>query len=307
MKWSLIGLLLLPALHAETYYVTIAGLGGEPEYEQRFEGWAKDLDKLLKTAEPNAKITTMMGAGATKTLIEAKLHEIAQSAKPDDSVVLMLIGHGSFDESDYKFNIPGPDITATDLGNLLDKIPAKHQLVVNMTSASGASMVSLEKPGRVIITATKSGTEKNATYFARYWIEALRDPASDSDKNESISALEAFKYAEQKTAQYFESQKRLATEHALLEDTGKGEGTKSPGPDNGEGLIAAHFTVMRLGAVAAQANNPEKIALLKKKEELEQAIDDLKYHKASMDLSEYNQKLRGYLVELARTQTELDK
>jgi len=307
MKWSLIGLLLLPALHAETYYVTIAGLGGEPEYEQRFEGWAKDLDKLLKTAEPNAKITTMMGAGATKTLIEAKLHEIAQSAKPDDSVVLMLIGHGSFDESDYKFNIPGPDITATDLGNLLDKIPAKHQLVVNMTSASGASMVSLEKPGRVIITATKSGTEKNATYFARYWIEAMRDPAADSDKNEIISALEAFRYAEAKTAKFFETQNRLATEHPILEDTGKGEGTKAPGPENGEGLVAGHFAVLHLGAVAAQINNPEKLKLLKRKEELEQAIDELKYKKASMELADYRIKLQQYLIELAKTQEALDK
>ena len=36
------------ALQASTYYVTIAGLGGEPDYEQRFSGWAKDIDKALK-------------------------------------------------------------------------------------------------------------------------------------------------------------------------------------------------------------------------------------------------------------------
>ena len=300
-------LLLLPALHAETYYVTIAGLGGEAEYEQRFQGWAKDLDKLLKAAEPNAKITTMLGEGATKNLIEAKLREIAQTAKPDDSVVLMLIGHGSYDESDYKFNIIGPDITGTELANLLDKIPAKHQLVVNMTSASGGSLVSLEKPGRVIIAATKSGSEKNATYFARYWIEALRDPSADTDKNDVISALEAFRYAEQKTAKYFETQNRLATEHPLIEDTGKGEGVKAPGPENGEGLAAGHFTVLHLGAVSALVNNPEKQKLLKHKEELEQSIDELKYKKASMDLAEYRQKLQQYLVELAKTQEALDK
>lgn len=299
--------LLAPALRAETFYVTIAGLGGEPEYEQRFEGWAKDIDKLLKQAEPTAKITTMIGEGATKNTIETKFHEIAQQAKPDDSVVVMLIGHGSFDESDYKFNIPGPDLTGTELSNLLDKIPAKHQLVVNMTSASGGSIVSLEKPGRVVIAATKSGTEKNATYFARYWIEALRDPAADSDKNQVITALEAFRYAEEKTAKFFETQNRLATEHALIEDTGKGEGVKAPGPDNGEGLASGHFAVLHLGAVAAQINDPEKLKLLKRKEELEQAIDELKYKKASMDLADYRKQLQGYLVELAKTQEALDK
>src|SRR5581483_1679703 len=193
--YSWLILFLAPLLHASTFYVTIAGLGGEPEYEQRFSGWAKDVDKLLKAAEPNAKVDTLTGTSATKGQIESKLKEIATQAKPDDSVVLMLIGHGSFDESDYKFNIPGPDITGTDLANLLDKIPAKHQLIVNMTSASGGSIVSLQRPGRVVVTATKSGTEKNATYFARYWVEALRDPASDTDKNEVITALEAFKYA----------------------------------------------------------------------------------------------------------------
>jgi hypothetical protein len=303
--WLLLAL--LPTLRAETFYLTVAGLGGEPEYEQRFTGWAKDLDKLLKTAEPNAKVETLIGAGATKALMEEKLRDFAKLAKADDSIIVMMIGHGSYDESDYKFNLPGPDITATELANLLDKIQAKRQLVVNMTSASGGSLVSLQKPGRIVITATKAGTEKNATYFARYWIEALRDPAADADKNEVITALEAYKYAEQKTAKFFESQNRLATEHAIVEDTGKGEGTKTPSPDNGEGLIAGRFAVMHLGAVAAQINNPEKQRLLKRKEEIEQSIDDLKYRKASMDLSEYRQKLQGFLIELAKTQEALDK
>jgi hypothetical protein len=176
-----------------------------------------------------------------------------------------------------------------------------------MTSASGGSIISLEKPGRVLITATKTGTEKNATIFARYWIEALRDPATDSDKNDSISALEAFRYAEQKTSKFFDTQKRLATEHALIEDTGKGEGTKAPAPDNGEGLVAGHLEVLHLGAVSAQINDPEKLKLLKHKEEVEQSIDDLKYRKAAMDLNEYRKQLAQFLVDLAKTQEALDK
>jgi hypothetical protein len=300
-------LLFAVTARADTFYLTIAGLGGEPEYEQRFTGWAKDIDKLLKTAEPNAHVDTLVGSSAVKTAIEAKLRDYAKVAKPDDSVVLMLIGHGSYDEQDYKFNIPGPDITATEMANLLDKISAKRQLVVVMTSSSGGALVSMQRPNRVVITATKSGTEKNATYFARYWIEALRDPASDSDKNEVISALEAYKYAEQKTAKFFDTQKRLATEHALIEDTGKGDGTKSPSPENGEGLAASHFPVLHLAAVSAQINDPEKLKLLKRKEELEQSIDELKYRKASMDVADYRAQLQQILIELAKTQEALDK
>jgi hypothetical protein len=283
-------LLAAASLRADTFYVTVAGLGGEQEYEQRFAGWAKDLDKILHTAEPTAKIVTLAGQDATRAKLEAALRDIAKASKADDSLVLMLIGHGSFDESDYKFNLPGPDISASELAALLDKIPAK-QLVVNMTSCSGGSIIALEKPKRVVISATKTGTERNATVFARYWIEALRDPAADSDKNEVISALEAFRYAEDKTVKYFETQKRLATEHALLEDTGKGEGVKNPTAENGQGLVANRFAVLHLGAASAALNDPAKQQLMKRKEALELAIDELKYKKASMDLREYRQTL----------------
>src|SRR5438094_52345 len=144
-------------LHATTFYVTVAGLGGEPEYEQRFSGWAKDIDKALKTA-PDAKVETLYGEAATKAAIRAALERIAKEAKPNDALVLMLIGHGSYDGSDYKFNIPGPDVTAIELATLLDRVPASRQLVVNMTSASGGAIKALNKSNRVIVSATKTGT-----------------------------------------------------------------------------------------------------------------------------------------------------
>lgn len=295
------------SLRADSFFLIASGLGGEQEYEQRFSGWAKDLDKIVKS-EPGAKVDTLIGPDATKANLEAKLKAIASQAKPGDSLVLMLIGHGSFDDSNYKFNIPGPDITATDLAALLDKIPAQ-QLIVDMTSCSGGALPLLQnqKAKRVIITATKSGTEKNATIFARYWVEALRDPAADTDKNDVITALEAFRYAEQKTSKFFETQNRLATEHALLEDTGKGEGTKSPAPENGQGMLAQRFALLHIGAVAAVIKDPEKLKLLKHKEELEQQIDELKYTKASMSLPDYRRQLQVYLLDLAKTQEELDK
>ena len=134
------------------------------------------------------------------TQIRARFADLTRQVKPADAFVLMLIGHGSDDGVEYKFNIPGPDITGVELASLLDQIPAARQLVVNMTSSSGGSIEFLRKPNRVVISATKTGSEKNATVFARYWAEALRDPAADTDKNESVSALEAFHFAERKTS-----------------------------------------------------------------------------------------------------------
>ena len=298
---------LLAALsaHATTFYVTISGLGGETDYDQRFKMWADDIDSSLKKAGGDANVVTMQKP--TREAIRAKLAEIARQAKPADNLVLMLIGHGTYDGTDYKFNIPGPDITGAELAALLDKIPTTRQCVVNMTSSSGGSLDFLRKPNRVVITATKTGTEKNATVFARYWAEALRDPSADADKNETISALEAFHYAQTKTSEFFETQKRLATEHAVLEDTGKSEGERDPQPEKGEGKLAALFPVVRLGANAAAARDPAKRPLLEKKEQLEQAIDKLKYDKAAMPAEVYKQQLTQLLLELAKTQEALDK
>jgi hypothetical protein len=290
---------------ADTYFLTVAGVGGEQEYEQRFSGWAKDLDKVVRE-EPGAKVETLTGKDATKANVEAKLRTIAAQAKADDSVVVTLIGHGTYDDRDYKFALPGPDISGTELAQLLDRIQARV-LVVNTTSSSGGSIPILQKGKRVVITATKTGTEKNVTVFARYWIEALRDPAADTDKNGIITALEAFKYAQAKTDKYFEGQNWLSTEHCLLEDSGRGDGVKDPGPENGEGQTAGRFALLHLGAVAAVVNDPKKQELLKKKEELETQIDDLKYHKAAMDTQQYQTELRKLLLDLAQTQGELDK
>ena len=307
MKLATVLLLLASTADATTFYVTVAGLGGEPDYEQRFTGWAGEIEAVLKSSGGDAKIETLKGAGATRANVRAALERIAHEAKPDDALVVMLIGHGSFDGVDYKINLPGPDLSASELAALLDRVPAARQLVVDMTSASGGAINTLRKENRVVITATKSGTERNATVFARFWVEALRDPAADTDKNDTISALEAFHYAQQKVAEYFESQKRLATEHPLLEDTGKGEGVRDPSAANREGLRAAAFPLVRLGAASAIANNPEKRKLLAKKDQLEQEIDLLKYNKPTIAPDEYKKKLTALLLDLAKTQQELDQ
>ncbi len=293
------------AAPASTFYVTISGLGGEPDYDQRFKMWAEDIDGSLKKAGGDSTVITMQAP--TREQIRARFVELKGQVKPADAFVLILIGHGADDGVEYKFNLTGADITATELGALLDAIPATRQLVVNTTSSSGGSIKALRRPTRVVVTSTKSGTEKNATVFARYWAEALRDPAADSDKNESVSALEAFRYAQRKTADFYESQKRLATEHPVLEDTGKGEGERDPNAENGEGKLASAFTVVRLGANAAASRDPAKRALLDRKEQLEQAIDKLKYEKAAMRADDYKKQLAQLLVELARTQEALEK
>jgi hypothetical protein len=303
----LIGLLLALPARAAVYSVTVAGLVGEPDYEKRFTTAATDLDKLLKTAGADVHVYTLTGGAATRTRLTQVMGQIARDAKPEDDFVLILIGHGSFDGVEYKFNLVGPDVSAAELAELCNRVPARRQLIVNTTSASGGSIPVLQRSGRAVIASTKSGTEKNATVFARYWVEALQDPSADVDKNESVSALEAFQYADRKIAEFYTAQKRLATEHAVFEDTGKGEPVRAPSVDSGEGRLLASLILVRSGDAQKAAFDSTKRDLLAKKEDFERQIDALRYQKAAMASNDYEQQLKVLLVGLARVQAALDQ
>jgi len=236
-------------------------------------------------------VETLKGADATRAKLEAALGKIAAQAKPADAFVFMMIGHGTFDGSEYKFNLPGPDISAPELAVLLNRVSASRQLIVDMTSASGGATDALKKEGRVIITATKSGTEKNATVFSRFWVQALRDPAADTDKNNAVTALEAYKFAQAKTAAFFTDAKHLATEHSVVSDESH----------------AGTFTLVRSGPAAAEVTDPAKQQLVAAKEQIENKIDALKFQKELMDPSDYRRQMTALLLQLAKTQEAIEK
>ena len=273
-----------------THFLIVAGLGGEPDYEQRFNSYVNDLDKICKIlAGDPSRVATLTGKNVTRETIKAALDKLAQTAGANDALAVFLVGHGSFDGVSYKFNISGPDVTGEDLKAWLDHFPSGRQLVVVATSSSGVCADQLARDNRVVVTATKTGTERNATVFARYWVEALRDPAADTDKNETISALEAFHYAEEKVKRFFSDQKRLATEHPRL-----------------EGKLAGSFVLARLGNAALAANDPARRKLLAQRETLEQQIDALKFRKSALPSDQYKRELERLLLELAKVQDAIE-
>ena len=110
--------------------------------------------------------------------------------------------------------------------------------------------------------------------------------------------MEAFTYATRKTAEFYDSQKRLATEHAVFNDSGAGEPVREAG--NGAGRCCCPASLCCAPARTTQAaNDPAKRALLEQKDELEQKIDMLKYQKAAMDPEDYKKQLTEALVQLA--------
>ena len=110
-----------------------------------------------------------------------------------------------------------------------------------------------------------------------------------------------------KTAEFYESQKRLATEHPVFEDTGKGEPVREPSNASGEGLLLSSFTVVRIGAAqkAAERSREARTA----GEERGSGAEDRR-----AEVSEggdgpagLQKQLTAALVELAQVQQELDK
>jgi len=302
------------APQSASYAVVVSSLGGDAAYEKVIQGWGKDLAAALrKDRNAGGRVFWLAAvkeegvhAESRKEEIVKLFGELAARVRPGDTFGLFLVGHGSYDDYDYRLSIPGPDLTAQEWAELLGRIRAERQAVVNMTSASGGSVEALQRKGRVIVTSTTAGRERNFSVFGRYFVAALQDEAADADKNQVISALEAFRYATREVTRYYESAKRLATEHPVLEDKGEGEGAREPGPANGQGLLASAFPLIRFAAGESAADSPEVRELRAAKRRLEERIEELKYRKAGMDTAEYAEELEKLLLELSRTQLKLD-
>jgi hypothetical protein len=295
--------------HAQsTYAVIITGLGGEKEFDTAFADLSTRIETGLRVSgmTPDHLILLPV-AHARKEDIARAFADLAAKTKPADTLLVFLIGHGTHDGQEYKFNVLGPDPTAGDFKQWFDKVPAGRQVIVNSSSSSGAVTALWSHVGRVVITATRTPEERNATVFMRFFAEALRDPAADMDKNGIVSALEAFKYAEQRVKKFYESVGRIATEHPLLDDNGDGKGVADPSAANGEGLLAAMVPMVRFTAAKAALDTPEARELRAHKDKVENDIAELKYNKAAMEKDDYSRNLEKLLIDLARTQQALEK
>jgi len=227
-------------------------------------------------------------------------------ARPAGELWLVLIGHGTFDGRSANFNLRGPDISADDLAAVLK--PATRPLaVINCASASGPFINALSAPGRVIIAATRSGSEVNATRFGGYFARAMADPAADLDKDGQTSLLEAFLLASRQGAQFYQEAGRLATEHALLDDNGDGLGTPADWfrgvqavktAANGKSVdgVRAHQVHLVRGD-SEKKLSPEARA---RRDELENELSALRARKGGMDATGYYRQVESILLEIAK-------
>ena len=88
-------------------------------------------------------------------------------------MAIVLFGFGTYANKVAKFNLPGPDMAPEDFAPLLAKLKSKRIVFVDTTSASAPFVEALSGPGRVIVTATRTGGEVYATLFGGPFVEAF--------------------------------------------------------------------------------------------------------------------------------------
>jgi hypothetical protein len=293
-KSLLLSLALLPTLaQAELYITIVQGLSGMPAYQSEFDSTREKIVAASNSMTATERVSTFAGDAATREALLAHFSSLNTRMKADDRAAIYLIGHGSFDGEEYKFNIPGPDLSGSDFKQILADMPGQNHFLVATGSTSGA-MVELiagqaENPDYILVAATRNGNERNATHFGRFFAEALTNEAADINKNNNISIQEAFDFADRSVQTYFEEEGRLATEHAQL----RGEG-------------AAQFSLARVNQIQLETVDPRLNELVQQRQALDARIEELQLRRAEMNNADYLQQLQALILQSAEVSEQIE-
>lgn len=299
-----------PAAAAEDRYAVImAGATGGQAYAQQYSQWAESLSTVLvermKLDAHHVTVlseTTRPDAVANAANVRRVLGEMRQALSRDDLLFIVLIGHGTFDGIDAKFNLVGPDLESAEWSALLKPI-AGRIVVVNTTSGSFPFLERLAGARRIVITATDSAAQRFDTVFPRYFVAAFSDEAADIDKNGRISIWEAFAAASAGVRRHYQQRGQLTTERALLDDNADGVGNDaiSPGDD---GSLASR-TYLDEPPPGVAPTDEVLLKLLQKKAMLEAEVEDLKIRRTFLPVSDYSREFERIMIDLARVSHDI--
>jgi peptidase C13-like protein len=301
-------------LHA--FLLVLVGLAGDPEHGELFHKWGGELaeaagrlgvpaDHVVYLVDQTQEGDKNVTGKATVEEIGKTFDRFAKQATPEDTVYVVLIGHGSYDGKTAKFNLPGPDMSAADFNTQFRKLPTKQIVFVDTTSASGPFLNELSAPGRTIITATRNGAENFSTLFGGYFVDALTGDEADADKNRRVSMLEAFQFAKAAVQRAYEKEGLLSTEHALLDDNGDKTGSADPSTNGPDGKVASLRAIGSAADAAALPTDPKLRALVLEQRELEHRVESLRLLKENMDPAKYQSELEKLVTDLALKTREI--
>ncbi len=300
---------------ATKYVVIMAGPTVGADNESMFRQWAFSLHDILARDYGYSSDTIILlhddgfdqftggeriDGAVDRAGIEQAFADLRGRVGTGDQITLYLIGHGSGAEEEAKFNIVGPDITGADFAAMLDQFDQQDIVIINTTSASYGFSASLSSEGRVVISSTRSASERYDPMFSRYFIEALDSRNGDRDKNNRVSMLEAFNYAKANVEAWYEEQGRLASEHAGLDDNGDALFSLDPTLEEADGRLAEIAYIDTLVSNNEQLT-PEALRLKGRMQELERAVFILRGRKGDFLEADYWAQMEDLLVDLART------
>jgi hypothetical protein len=294
---------------SERYALIVTGALGEPAYGEQYAQWRQQAVTALleKLAVDERKVFTLLDGGdethaATAANVRKVLGALRSSITTDDMLLVLLIGHGSFDGVEAKFNLVGPDLSSAEWAGLIKPI-AGRVVVVNTTAASFPFLEQLAGQRRIVITATDSVAQRFDTVFPEYFIRALTDPAADIDKNGRVSVWEAFTAASMGVKRYYTQRGTLATERALIDDDGDGVGREAGG--EGKDGSAASRLYFDPDVAGAAPTDEVLLQLLQRRATLQIDVDDLKQRRQLMTPDEYALEFEKLMLDLARVSRDI--
>jgi hypothetical protein len=298
-----------PSSASERYALIVAGASGGPEYAAQYEKWTRDLSAILvermKLERDHVKVlrdTSDPATAATAANVRQEIAAVRRAMTRDDLLFLVLVGHGTYDGVDAKFNLVGADLESAQWAELIAGVPGRV-VVVNTSSASFPFIERLTGDRRVVITATDSVAQRFDTVFPEYFIKAFQGDAADIDKNNRISIWEAFTAATGEVRRYYQRRGQLATERALLDDNGDGVGREASGKGD-DGSLASHVYLDE-PLPGAKPTDEVLLQLLQKRAALEAELDELKVRRSFLRAAEYQQEFERLMVELARVSRDI--
>jgi hypothetical protein len=311
MAAAIVILLLTPLRSSadQRFALIVSGAAGGPEYAAQYDRWTSALSNtLIETLRFDSALVTVLSDTsrtpdvATAENVRRTIGSVQSRMTSDDVLFLLLIGHGTFDGTDAKFNLVGPDIESAEWLSLLKPLPGRVVLV-NTSSASFPFLERLSGPRRIVITATDSAAQRYDTVFPEYFIRALTDPGADLDKNERISIWEAFASASVSVRRHYQQLGQLSTEHALLDDNGDGVGNEDTTPGD-DGSLASR-TYLDESLPGAKPTDEVLLKLLQRKATLEAEAEDLKIRRQFLPPAEYAKEFERLMIDLAQVSHDI--
>ncbi len=306
---------------AQTEIILIQGAPGNQEYAEKFESISSNWSKTAKAADldfiqigtrsssssptpsPNSASTSKTSeydSTSDRQSLQNMLKTLASNTG-SDPLWLVYVGHGAFDGRRARLNFQGPDVTDIDLAEWIQDI--QRPMVIILGNASSAPFIrTLSGPDRIVITATRSGSEESYCYFGEFFSQSFLNPNADLDLDKAVSILEAFLFTSRRVAAFYQENQRILMEHAVLEDTGDGLGIQAdqfdglaPKGDSNEGFRAGGQYL-----IPPQADLGLDPQWLQDRLVLEKQLADLKELKDSVDPQDYQKRLEKILLALAR-------